>query len=100
MDGECPDCEEKTHECQCELHAFMAELIDQYYNFKEVEMPDGHSKKSMKKNKVEKVMKEFEHGSLHSSSKKGPIVTNPKQAIAIGLSEARKAGEKVSKKKG
>lgn len=41
-------------------------------------------------NKVEKVMKEFKHGKLHSGSKKGPEVTNRKQAIAIALSEARK----------
>lgn len=49
--------------------------------------------------KVKKVMEEFKEGDLHSGSKKGPIVRNRKQAIAIGLSEARKAGEKVSKKK-
>ena len=49
----------------------------------------------MKSRKVGKVMEEFETGALHSGSKKGPAVTNPKQAIAIGLSEARKAGEKV-----
>lgn len=55
--------------------------------------------KEKRKNKVEKVMKEFGEHKLHSGSKKGPEVTNPKQAIAIGLSEARKAGEKVPKKK-
>lgn len=49
--------------------------------------------------KVEKAMHEFEERTLHSGSKKGPIVKNKKQAIAIGLSEARKAGEKVSPKK-
>lgn len=37
--------------------------------------------------KVEKVMHEFKHGVLKSSA--GPKVTNPKQAIAIALSEAR-----------
>lgn len=36
-------------------------------------------------------MNEFKKGSLHSGSKKGPEVTNPKQAIAIALSEKRKA---------
>lgn len=41
--------------------------------------------------KVAKVMKEFGAGKLHSGSKKGPEVTNPKQAVAIALSEARKA---------
>lgn len=41
--------------------------------------------------KVAKVMGEFKSGKLHSGSKTGPAVTNPKQAIAISLSEARKA---------
>ena len=40
--------------------------------------------------KVEKVMKEFKAGELHSGSKKGPKVKSRKQAIAIGLSEQRK----------
>ena len=50
------------------------------------------------KKKISKVMKEFDSGKLHSGSKKGPIVKNPKQAIAIGLSEARKSGVKIPKK--
>lgn len=45
--------------------------------------------------KVGKVMHEFKTGKLHSGSKKGPKVTSRKQAVAIGLSEARKAGERV-----
>lgn len=53
-----------------------------------------HSKKHVPKtkhakHKVEKVMHEYKEGKLHSGSKKGPKVTNPKQAIAIALSEAR-----------
>lgn len=44
-----------------------------------------------KKGKVKKVMEEFSKGELHSGSKKGPIVKNPKQAVAIGYSEERKA---------
>lgn len=44
--------------------------------------------------KVKKVMKEFEEGELHSGSKKGPVVTNPKQAVAIGYSEARRKKKK------
>jgi hypothetical protein len=48
--------------------------------------------------KVAKVMREYEGGKLHSGSKKGPEVTSRKQAIAIGLSEARKAGAKIPKK--
>jgi len=47
--------------------------------------------------KVKKVMHERKHGTLRSGS--GKKVTNKKQAIAIGLSEARKAGAKVPKKK-
>jgi len=45
--------------------------------------------------KVSKVMGEFKSGKLHSGSKSGPEVTNPKQATAIALSEARKAGAKI-----
>jgi len=49
------------------------------------------------KNKVKKVEHEYKEGELHSGSKKGPIVKNPKQAIAIGLSEGRKAVKKSEK---
>lgn len=55
-------------------------------------------KETRKQKKVKKVMEEYSHGELHSGSKKGPVVTNPKQAIAIGLSEARKAGAHIPKK--
>lgn len=51
------------------------------------------------KGKVSKVMEEFKEGKLHSGSKKGPKVHNPKQALAIALSEARKVGEKIKAKK-
>lgn len=40
--------------------------------------------------KVSKVMREFKKGKLHSG-KGGPEVTNPRQALAIALAEARKA---------
>ena len=46
--------------------------------------------------KVKKVMHERKHGTLRSGS--GKKVTSRKQAIAIGLSEARKAGGKVPRK--
>lgn len=41
--------------------------------------------------KVGKVMGEFKAGDLHSGSAEGPVVKDRKQAIAIGLSEGRKA---------
>ncbi len=50
--------------------------------------------------KIAKVMGEFKAGTLHSGSKKGPEVTSKKQATAIALSEARKAGAKIPVKKG
>ena len=43
---------------------------------------------------VEREMKAMKKGEL-KSGRSGKKVTNPKQAIAIGLSEARKAGAKV-----
>ncbi|HEY3404674.1 MAG TPA: DUF6496 domain-containing protein [Ohtaekwangia sp.] len=47
--------------------------------------------------KVARVMREKKAGTLRSGT--GKKVTSRKQAIAIGLSEARKAGAKVPKKK-
>lgn len=37
------------------------------------------------------VMHKFKHGELHSGSKHGPVVKNPKQAVAIMYSEKRAA---------
>lgn len=56
--------------------------------------------KKKQKSKVSKVMHEFGEGKLHSGSKKGPVVTNQKQAVAIALSEARKSGAHIPKPKG
>lgn len=55
-----------------------------------------YSEKSQEK--VQEAMHEMKEGTL-KSGRSGQKVTNPKQAIAIGLSEAREAGEKVPKKK-
>ena len=52
------------------------------------------------KGKVEKVMREYKEGTLKSGKKgpgKGPVVKSRKQAIAIGLSEQRKAEGKKKK---
>jgi len=46
--------------------------------------------------KVEKTMHEFKQGDLRSGS--GKKVTSRKQAVAIGLDEARREGGKVPKK--
>ena len=48
--------------------------------------------------KVERAMHERKLGTLHSG-RSGRKVTSRKQAIAIGLSEARREGAKVPKKK-
>ena len=50
------------------------------------------------KKKVERAMHEKKKGTL-KSGRSGKKVKNRKQAIAIGLSEARKSGAKVPKKK-
>jgi hypothetical protein len=50
-------------------------------------MTDRNGKKEKK---IKKVMHEWKKGELHSGSKKGPIVKNQKQAIAIAYSEAKK----------
>jgi hypothetical protein len=47
---------------------------------------------------VEREMKAMKKGTL-KSGRSGKKVTNPKQAIAIGLSEARKKGAKMPKQK-
>ena len=44
--------------------------------------------KAAKRAKTRKVLHEFKVGALHSGSKRGPVVRNRKQAIAIALSEA------------
>ena len=46
---------------------------------------------------VERVMKKFNKGELKSGTS-GKVVTNPAQAVAIGLSEARSKGAKVPRK--
>ena len=50
--------------------------------------------KAGKMKKVGKVMNEYKAGTLNTGSKKGPIVKNPKQAIAIALSSAGMAKKK------
>lgn len=56
------------------------------------------TKSSAASRKVERAMHEMKHGELRSGGS-GEKVTSRKQAIAIGLSEARKAGARVPAKK-
>jgi len=60
-------------------------------------MARKYSKKAQAK--VEKVMHEYKRGKL-KSGRSGKKVTSRKQAVAIGLSEARKRGAKVPKAPG
>jgi len=59
------------------------------------------AKKTATKKKVskafKKVMHNFGQGKLHSGSKKGPEVEDPKQALAIAFSESREAKKKHTK---
>jgi hypothetical protein len=55
-----------------------------------------YGKKAQKK--VKRAMHERKHGTLRSG-RSGKKVTSRKQAIAIGLSEARRAGGKVPRKR-
>lgn len=64
-------------------------------NYLKTQIMAKYSKKAQ--DKVEKTMHERKEGTLRSSS--GQKVTSRKQAIAIGLSEAREAGAKVPSKK-
>lgn len=61
-------------------------------------LPRSASKKA-KKNRVETEMHKFKMGDLHLGSKKGPVVTNPKQALAISLSESGQSKKKIKKKR-
>jgi hypothetical protein len=58
----------------------------------------GPKSKRIVHNKMEKTMHEFKHHELESG--RGGKVKNPKQAIAIGLSEARRSGADIPAKPG
>lgn len=55
--------------------------------------------KKCKMKRMKEEMHDFKMGTLRSGSKSGPVVTNPKQAIAIGLSEAGMSNKKATKMK-
>lgn len=73
-----------------EMMRLMKDQYDAILNDKNKPVEEEMKEKS----KIKKVMKEFKEDKLHSGSKKGPLVKNPKQAIAVAMSEAG-----ISKKK-
>jgi len=74
------------------LNPFSPEEIAEYSKGRTFS-PEGRYAKGgeVRSKKIGKVMREYKEGKLHSGSKKGPVVKNPKQAMAIALSEARAA---------
>jgi hypothetical protein len=54
--------------------------------------------KAAKKARMKEEMDKFKGGELHSGSKTGPKVSNPKQAIAIAMSESGQSKKKAKKK--
>lgn len=78
----------------------MVNVLRNLMGLQNLQFMQGNNMAETKKQKakVKKVMKEFKKGKLHQASKKGPKVTNPKQAIAIGLSEAGISKKKKNKK--
>lgn len=57
----------------------------------------GKSKRNMASRKVRKAMREMKSGTLRSG-RSGKRVSNRKQAIAIGLSEARRSGARIPRR--
>jgi hypothetical protein len=91
MSKEHEDMESKAEEAR--EYEMEDEGYEETESGKMVKSAKGGLTKSQKK--IKKVMREFKSGTLHSG-KKGPVVKNPKQAIAIALSEAGKSKKMMS----
>lgn len=75
------------------------EDIGPYKPVKKHRKPEAKRKYSKKANeKIHKVIREFEEDRLHSGSKKGPKVKSLKQAVSIGISEAKRRGYKAGER--
>ncbi len=90
--------EKIQHHMKHEAKAHKPEARDDKEFVKSLKKPK-RKKHEKSAGKIAKVEREFKEGKLHSGSKKGPVVTSRKQSLAIALNEARKAGEKVAKKR-
>lgn len=94
------------HKRIMKLEKMLEKMMVEHHKMKHHSMPH-HSKMAHhsmaahhgKIPKLAKVLGEFKLHELHSGSKKGPLVRSRKQALAIGLSEARKAGQLSGYKK-
>ena len=101
------DREDKLHKKEEKIHKKVEKLDKKdkklHAAIKKVhEKEEKHPRKkrvSKGERKIERTMEEYKEGKLHSGSKKGPLVKNRKQAIAIALSEARKAKASIKKKR-
>ena len=80
------------------LRDYQCKKSDCHYRFEALVMSKGDEPKCPKcgSKKVEKTMHEYKRGQL-KSGRSGKTVKSRKQAIAIGLSKARKGGAKVPK---
>ena len=76
----------------CPVHEMRSCMEMKKINEKEI---DEAKASPAQQKKVEKTMREFGKGKLHSGSKKGPVVTSRKQAVAIALSQAGMAKKKM-----
>ena len=75
----------------------MARVIKSGLQSKSSKKQDRHKYSKKAQESVGREMHEFKRGKL-KSGRSGKKVTNRKQAIAIGLAEARRSGEKVPRK--
>jgi hypothetical protein len=98
----CSSCKKKViHHLKGDIKDFKKESNEDKQLIKQLNKSEKHVTKDKdpkprdkKSAKIKVVMEEFKEGKLHSGSKTGPMVTNPKQAIAIAISESKRKRKK------